>query len=103
MKDMKSNIIPLLLLASILLSSTGCRKNECVDGEKAVLRDLNGLDGCGFVVELTDGTRLEPVNLSDFSVSLTDGKPVWVEYHEISSGSICMVGTTVQIDCLEAR
>jgi hypothetical protein len=100
---MKQKITYCLFAITLLLFGTACRKNECSASEKAVIRDYTGLDGCGFVIELMDGTVLEPVNLEDFSLPLFDGKPIWIRYHETVGGSICMVGTIVQIDCMEER
>ncbi|MFM8744579.1 MAG: hypothetical protein ACKODM_14805, partial [Cytophagales bacterium] len=37
------------------------KRNNC--GTLATLRDLRGLDGCGFVFELTDGKKLEPLRM----------------------------------------
>lgn len=83
---------------------------------KATVRDLTGLDRCGFVFELEDGTRLEPVRiffcgtpgpgpelqedpLYDFE--FIDGKKVKISYHLLNDyGSYCMVGPLVRITCL---
>ena len=72
---------------------------------KATIKDYTGLDGCGIVIELENGDAIEPVNLTDFSssVSISDGQKVWVKYHSISAVSICMVGQIVQIDELRER
>jgi hypothetical protein len=89
-------------------------------GTPAVVRDLSGLDGCGFVFELESGTRLEPLRimycftdpvstggflreapedpLTNFE--FVDGKRVLIDYEEQSAGSICMVGAVVKITCL---
>jgi len=89
----------------------------------ATVRDLTGLDGCGWVFELEDGTRLEPFRvfrcgtpplskettedpLLDFE--FVDGKRVFIDYeivhqnwHErADSVSICMVGPMVRITCI---
>ena len=76
-----------------------------------------GLDGCGWVFELEDGTRLEPLQqiprcgfgetdeetsvdpLADFE--FVDGKRVFINY-EINEnmGSYCMVGPIVNITCI---
>ena len=81
----------------------------------ATVRDLSGLDGCGFVFELSDGTRLEPVitgycgtpplskeitenPLYDFAFA--DGKQVLISYTITEGASICMVGTRVTITCI---
>lgn len=86
-------------------------------GVEATVRDLTGLDGCGFVFELHDGTRLEPIRLfycgtpplpkevtEDplLNFQFVDGKKVRIGYEEVNAyTSICMVGKMVKITCLE--
>jgi hypothetical protein len=57
------------------------------------------------LIVLDNGDKIEPSNLNSFSstVSISDGQKVWVKYHEIGGASICMVGSTVEIDKLEER
>ena len=87
----------LLLLMACSKSNSGMLKGR--------LHDYTGLDGCGMLIDLDNGTTLEPANLSNFqdNVNLVDGQKVWVKYHEISAGSICMVGKVAEIDELENR
>lgn len=86
--------------------------SEC--NTRATVRDLRGLDGCGFVFELQDGTRLEPLvrfwcgtppvteapadPLKDFE--FVDGKVVTIGYEVTDMGSVCMVGPVVIINCI---
>ena len=93
----------LALLVISLVAFLACKKDDCSNGINAKFKDLTGLDGCGMVIELEDGTRLEPVNLSDISITPKDGMKIRLKYHSIEGGSICMVGETVKIDCLEKR
>jgi hypothetical protein len=90
---------------------------SCNDGVRATVRDLTGLDGCGFVFELEDGTRLEPNRIGYcgtgplpkeitedplFDFEFVDGKQVIIGYEEVEDmASICMVGPIVKIICLE--
>jgi hypothetical protein len=64
------------------------------------MRNLAGLDGCGFVLELQNGQRLEPAGEAWQRVTKTDGAKVMVTYSEESRGSICMVGKTVNVSCI---
>ena len=81
----------------------------------ATVRDFTGLDGCGWVFELQDGTLLEPLRLlrcgtpspskeanedplQDFVFEA--GKRVFISYTETLSPSICMVGPVVKITCI---
>jgi len=91
-------------IAISLLTLTSCEKeSDCPNAVKATFTDLTGLDGCGMVIELENGDRIEPVNLSDFEIDVEDGKKIWVEYHSFSGASICMVGEIVEIDCIGER
>ena len=90
---------------------------SCDNGVLATVRDLSGLDGCRFVFELTDGSRLEPMRLMYcgtpplpkevtedplYDFQFVDGKQVRIGYEEIQdAASICMVGKMVRITCLE--
>lgn len=89
------------IFAAILIC--GCNRSTCENAQAATIVDYTGLDGCGLVIQLQNGTVLEPVNLNDFNLTPTDGMKVWVKYHEIAGGSICMVGQIVEIDCLAKR
>lgn len=84
----------------------------------ATVRDLSGLDGCGFVFELEDGTRLIPVwdvgwcgtpplpkevtNDPLYAFEFADGKKVLIGYAERNDiVTTCMAGPTVKITCLK--
>tara|TARA_B110000285_G_scaffold68300_1_gene78486 strand:+ start:729 stop:1019 length:291 start_codon:yes stop_codon:yes gene_type:complete len=93
--------IVLILVLSIILCS--CNKNK--GSVKAEIKDLSGLSGCGFIIELENGEQLEPLNLSDYIVNIEDGNKIWVSYHATTSfiATACMVGTIVEIDCASER
>lgn len=90
----------LIFLLSLLVFGSCSKDTNCSNSEHAELKNLTGLDGCGWVLELDNGSKLETQNLSDFEIALVDGKDVHVRYTEIEGGSICMVGQMVTIDCL---
>jgi hypothetical protein len=113
---MKSILISLTAL-TLLFS---CKKEESIQKDGcttlATVRDLTGLDGCGFVFELEDGTRLEPLRLyycgtPPLPKEVTEdplhnfnfeaGKKVKIGYELTESPSICMVGPVVKITCIE--
>jgi hypothetical protein len=108
----------LFLLAISVFIYSGCSKeqvklNECM--VEATIKDLTGLDGCSFVFELRDGTRLEPLRLlycgtpplpkelTDdplFNFQFVDGKKVKIQFEQTEAASICMVGPVVKITCI---
>ena len=110
-------ILLLLLSLALLGTVTSCQKNDLAlpnaCGTLATIRDLRGLDGCGFVLELENGERLEPVLNSNCwdpsyqyaptieNVRFMDGKQVSIAYTVLPDrGSICMVGKVVEITCI---
>jgi len=101
---MYKHIIKKAAIVSVVLLSIAysCNKNSCCDGaESATIKDLSGLDGCSYVVELKNGEKLEVINLSDFDIKIEDGNQVSISYHEATEGmSICMVGKIVEADCI---
>lgn len=117
---MKASIAPLLFILSLLF--TNCKDEQptviiCDNAVFATVKDLTGLDGCGFVFELADGTKLEPQMLFYcgtpplpkevtenplYDFQWVDGKQVRIAYEEIpDAASICMAGKIVKIICLE--
>lgn len=90
-----------ILIFSCLIFVFSCSKESgCSDSEHVIMRNLTGLDGCGWVLQLDDGSKLEPQNLNDFEIEFVEGKSLHVSYKEIDAGSICMVGKIVEIKCL---
>lgn len=83
----------------------------------ATVKDLTGLDGCGFVFELEDGVLLEPIRPVFFcgtpplpkeitedplyNFEFIDGKQVLINYEVTKSASVCMVGDVVKITCIK--
>lgn len=88
-----------LTLLVLIIMAIGCNTgNEIIDDTtSAHLRNYTGLDGCGWVIELTDGTKLEPINLDEFNFTPTDGMAIEITYTEMPLASICMVGQTVEL------
>lgn len=104
----------LIIILAFGLAMCADEENEKQCETQATIRDLSGLDGCGWVFELEDGTRLEPLKVflcgtppvtnvpNDVLINynFVDGKKVLIDYKEANSPSICMVGPTVIITCI---
>src|SRR6186997_856179 len=110
------NRLALIFLSLILLNCSDdetplCEARGC--GTPATIRDYRGLDGCDFVLELNNGTILEPLRtfgcgtppvtdriaddpLRDLRI---DGTKVLIDYEIVSGGSVCMVGQVARITC----
>lgn len=110
----------LLIIISFLLVVLSCENDHLATSPcstPATVRDLSGLDGCGYVFELNDGTRLEPFFSPLFcgtpplpkevtenplyNFQFEDGKKVLISYEPVDAASICMVGQTVKILCIQ--
>lgn len=111
----------LIILTAAALMFTSCNEEEKVETHACrtlvTIKDLTGLDGCGFVFELSDGTMLEPYRIGYCGVGETDlpkeitedplynfefvdGKKVLVGYESTKMMSSCMAGTVVKITCI---
>jgi hypothetical protein len=83
-----------------------------------VVRDLSGLDGCGFVFELNDGTKLIPAwefgwcgtpplpkEVTEdplYNFNFEDGKVVMIGYENRDNYATgCMAGKPVRITCIK--
>ena len=58
-------------------------KNTGECAEEATVRDYTGLDACRFLLELKDGTRLIPVELSDKEFLFSEGQLVKISYKKM--------------------
>jgi len=91
-------------------NDNGTAASACT-GVPATVKDLAGLDGCQFVFELADGTRLQPVMPTNDDAAnplakftFTDGKKVTLGYEvQADMASICMAGKMVKVTCLEEQ
>lgn len=85
----------------------------------ATLRDMSGLDGCGWVFELNDGTKLSPhwimfcgtpplpKEVTEdplYNFEYVDGKQVMINYEIIPDiATACMAAEVVKIKCVSDR
>ncbi len=91
------NFIGIIFVFTIFFS---CKKESNL--QNGVLKNLTGLDGCGWIIQLSDSSRLEPINLEDFDVELIENKSVCIQYQERNDlASVCMVGKMVEIISIE--
>ena len=74
---------------------TGCKTLGTV-------KDITGLDGCGLMIVLENGKRVDPVVIEDKNFKLRDGQRIRFTYEqEREVMSICMNGQTVRVTCIE--
>jgi len=99
------NVFKVIVLAIISVFLFACEKemvNKCENSQEGVLKNLTGLDGCGWIIQISDSIKLEPINLDEFDIELVENKSVCIQYHERKDlGSICMVGKIIEIDFIE--
>jgi hypothetical protein len=113
----------ILLLVAILVFSFSCKKHEELHhsscGTSATVRDLRSQDGCGFVFELADGSKIEPATISTSthtcgshngsttsnplsSFSFQDGQKVKIGYEIVSTTTNACGAKAARITCAEA-
>ncbi|MBN1187350.1 MAG: NigD-like N-terminal domain-containing protein [Bacteroidales bacterium] len=96
------------IIISLCLAFYNCDKEDKNDKEKITLTangtiiDLTDLDGCGYVIQLDDGTYLEPKNLDTCSSIIKNNQRVYFSYEIIPKAeSTCMIGEVVNIVYIE--
>ena len=67
-----------------------------------IVRDYTGLDGCGWIIEIEGGNKLEPALILP-NIQFYDGQEVTVWYKEMEGmSSTCMVGQIAKIYKIES-
>ena len=99
--------LPLLAITTLLQGTFSCQnaKEEIPTPNcdtQAVIRNLTGLDGCGYVLVLADGKRLEPHGDTWQHYAKQDGAQVTISYVIEPTASVCMVGQGVRLTCISA-
>lgn len=112
---MKTIVVAAVVLLTGLFKCKGSEKTaEYVPvgcSEIASVVDFTGLDGCGLMLELKDGTRLNPEKRQYFVApkeeddplyyfTLIAGEKVKIGYKETQGMDACMAGKTVFITCI---
>ena len=93
----------LLSLLFLTLTQVACNSTRKTAGESpplvtGTIIDQSGLGTCSWLVELPDGSRIEPVNWEDFTFELVAGKKVRLTYEEVPDAmGGCMAGPIVRI------
>jgi len=113
-------LLHVLVFVILLLSLNSCTEKDLPTTTCSTLptvKDMRGLDGCGYVFVLDNGQKVEPVSLTGWygttpqtneptnplqNFALSDGQRVSIGYKEVDAGSICMIGQTVEINCISA-
>jgi len=85
----------LVCLGFLTVISLSCKKGY--EEFTGTIKDFTGLDGCGKVIVLDNGTVLEPGEFS-FGTIFTTDKRVAISYQKMDNkNSNCMVGPIVKI------
>ena len=88
----------IVAFASLLFFS--CNKEEILPKqgyEVVTLKNLSGLDCCGYVLQKSDSICLEPTNLNQYINSFVTGKKYKIKYKIENKATCCMVGPVISI------
>jgi|AntRauTorckE5430_2_1112549.scaffolds.fasta_scaffold01148_5 hypothetical protein len=91
------------IILLIAFGIASCTPKISPDGcsTEGTMRDMTGLDGCKFLIELDDGKRLNPVEYSVKASDFEDGQRIRFAYEVVEVMNVCMSGQTVKVTCLE--
>lgn len=89
----------LYIFTFLLLVSCG-NNSDCKKSIHFKMKNLTGLDGCGWVMQKDDDSYLEVQNFDEFEIDFTEGKEYHISYNEVEGASICMAGDIVELTCI---
>ena len=89
-----------VILFSAILLVVGCTKDNSSIEANGIVQDFTGLDGCGKMIVLDSGEKLEIISLPS-NTTLEVNRRIRVEYKPEPRASICMAGLTVHIISLQ--
>jgi hypothetical protein len=111
-----------IAISALVLFFTGCSEekvNTSICSTPATVRDLSGLDGCGWVFELNNGTKLIPYRIGYcgtpplprevtedplYNFEYVDGKQVLISFEIMPDvATVCMSGEVAKITCISGR
>lgn len=90
--------LPLILMANKCNNEDAEEAGSCITKGKVV--DMTGMDGCGLMIELEDGKKLQVTVLPE-GMELVAGQHIRFDYEKAEGMGICMMGEMVKISCLE--
>ena len=65
-------------------------------------KDFSGMDGCGMMIVLDNGEKLQPIEYDSDKPEIRDGQRIKFGYKEAKDQiGICMSGKMVKITCIE--
>ena len=94
-------VLLLIVVSLCILPSCSKEKTNKLIRANATVRDFTGsLDGCGLLLDLDTGKRLEVKSLPG-GITLVDGQRVKIRYRLTTGYSVCMAGDIADIIELE--
>lgn len=95
-----------LLSCFFLLSAQTCKQKKGGQNVECqvmgTIKDFNGTDGCGYLIVLENGEKLQPVKYASKNLEIKDGQKIKFNYEEVTDQvGICMMGKMVEVTCIE--
>ena len=95
------SICSIAIITSCSLVKKDKSNQQCPNQVAGTLINMSGLDGCGWMIQLDNQTKLNPTNLDDFTITLKTNKKVNFTYTENKDlMSTCMAGTIIDLICI---
>lgn len=71
--------------------------------QEGKLINMEHLDGCGWVIQLKTGNKIQPINLRNFELELEEDKTIFVKYKPSNMVSVCQIGEVVEIEYITTK
>lgn len=92
--------VVILIIANIFCNYSCNKDDNTTCAKKGIIRDLIGVNNCSIVIEADNKEMFEPVNWSDFPITIYNGMQVNFSYSPVAKQSTCLTATAVSLNCL---
>ena len=94
----------ILLVASLSLIFSACSRSS----DKPVIKDsgiITGSDSTcgGWLIQDQNKKILQPLNWSDYQVTLKSGQPLAFSFYKVDGGNLCQEGQTIHLVTAENK
>lgn len=84
----------------VLVSLSSCKTQKESGGSEGyvtgIIEDASGLDGCSWMIRLSETERLHPISFPINFVPV-DGQTIYFTYSSVDAMTACMAGRTVEV------
>ena len=106
---MKAKVLILMLMVAVMTlaaCNSSKTKEQAVKDKnmtEGVFVDMSNVDGCGWIIKLPDGSKMQPTNLSQFDITPEENMTVLFTYKKSDLAGVCMMGQMIELTSIKEK